>query len=536
MKHVLFCIWLFLTAVPVSSETEFKFRVWLKDKAGTPYSIDYPADFLSEKAIERRRMQQIEIDETDLPVNPEYIRRILNTGVKEVTRSRWMNTVVISSPDSAVASHISGLPFVKKVDWVWKTPEKESAGIAYEGKSFRKQKNYSDYGDALFQIAIHNGNRLHDSGFTGEGMTIAVIDVGFMNVDQNPLFDTRKIIGTRNFVSPETDPYVAGNHGALVLSAMAAEKKGSFIGSAPDARYWLLCSEDEHSELPVEEDFWTTAAEFADSVGVDIISSSLGYFKYDIPELNYHQSDLDGKTAFISRAATIGSQKGMIIINSAGNEGNGEWKKILFPADAENILTVGGIDRNMNPSNFSSFGYTADSRIKPDVVSIGTNTTLVGLDGTILQSDGTSFATPVISGLTACLWQALPHLTAHEIFRVIRENSSQYNTPDVQKGYGIPDIYAAYQRAVSELKMTGTKTLSVYYDTQNDGGLLILQNMPENGQRYNVSIYSAQGILKSTLRLQGTNQTISTRNLASGLYIIQIQGYGININSKFIKP
>lgn len=532
MRQLLFCIWLFLTVVPVSSETEFKFRVWLKDKSGTPYSVDYPADFLSEKAIERRKNQQIEIDDTDLPVNPEYIRQIVNTGVKEITHSRWMNTVVISSPDSSAATRISELPFVKQIDWVWKTPEKESAGIAYEGKSFRKQRNYSDYGDALYQIAIHKGDRLHASGFTGEGMTIAVIDVGFMNVDQNPLFDTNKIIGTRNFISPDTDPYVAGNHGALVLSAMAAEKKGSFIGSAPNARYWLLCSEDEHSEFPVEEDFWTTAAEFADSVGVDIISSSLGYFKFDIPELSYHQSDLDGKTAFISRAATIGAQKGMIIVNSAGNEGNNDWGKIIFPADVENVLTVGGIDRDMNPSEFSSLGYTADSRVKPDVVSIGTNTTLVGLDGTVLQSDGTSFATPVISGLTACLWQALPHLTARDILKLIRESSSQYSTPDIQKGYGVPDMYAAYQQAVSELKKIDAESPSVYYD----GGLLILQNMPENGQQYNVSIYTAQGILKTSLHLQETRQAISTRNLASGLYIVQIQGYGISINSKFVKP
>lgn len=536
MKQIFFCIWLLLTTVPLFSETEFKFRVWLKDKAGTPYSTDYPADFLSEKAIERRKSQQIRIDETDLPVNPAYVHQIINTGVKEITRSRWMNTVVISSPDSSSASRISALPFVKKIDLVWKTPENEGTSIAYEGKSFRKQKNYSDYGDALYQIAIHNGDKLHTAGFTGEGMTIAVIDAGFMNIDRNPLFDNRKIIGTHNFVSPDIDPYVAGNHGALVLSAMAAEKKGTFIGSAPKARYWLLCSEDEHSEFPIEEDLWTTAAEFADSAGVDIISSSLGYFKFDIPELNYNQLNLDGKTAFISRAATIGSQKGMIIVNSAGNEGNNEWKKILFPADVENILTVGGIDRNMNPSEFSSFGYTSDLRVKPDVVSIGTNTTLVGLDGTILQSDGTSFATPVISGLTACLWQALPHLSAQEIIKLIRKNSSQYNNPDPQKGYGTPDMYAAYRQAVSELKKNNTEPLSVYYDTSNNEGMLILQNIPENGQQYNVSIYTAQGTLKTVLRLQEACQTISTRDFAPGLYIVQVQGYGININSKFIKP
>ena len=289
------------------------------------------------------------------------------------------------------------------------------------------------------------GQRLHNIGLRGKGMTIAVLDGGFQNVNVISAFTQANIVGTKDFVYPNSPFfYQETDHGTKVLSTMAANVPNVLIGTAPEARYWLLRCEDQQTEQPVEEDYWAMAAEFADSAGVDIISSSLGYNDYDSVPDYYHQRDLDGQTALISRTASMLAKKGIILVNSAGNSGMGPWKKISFPADADDILTVGAVNMEKKNAPFSGVGPTQDGRVKPDVMALGSPASLISGRGSIVRDMGTSFSTPLVAGLVACLWQAMPEKTALEIIELVRQTGSNAKDPDNIFGYGIPNFWRAY--------------------------------------------------------------------------------------------
>lgn len=434
-----FCIW------SVTCGAEVRYRLWLTTKSGTPYSIERPEAYLSEKAIDRRNKQGIAVDSSDLPVNPLFVKAVRRLGAKPVVCSRWLNTLVVTVPDSTWCDTLSALPFVRKTEFVWEG-KLVSNSVSYRDKGEqyeRKRKN--PYGAGLDQLRLHRADRLHGAGFTGKGMIVAILDGGFCQADQNPAIDSNAIIGTRDFVCPGSDFYQGHNHGSMVLSVMAARKKGVYIGSAPDARFWLIRTEDTNSEFPIEEDFWAAGIEFADSAGADVVTSSLGYMTFDRPALNYLLGELDGRTALITRAAEKGTQKGLIVLNSAGNEGESRWGKIIFPADAPGILTVGAVDVSRKPAAFTGWGYTADNRIKPDIAAVGFETKMIAADGLLSSANGTSFSTPLMAGMVACLWQALPHLKANELTELVRRSASQYRSPDRQSGYGLPDVYKIYR-------------------------------------------------------------------------------------------
>ena len=303
------------------------------------------------------------------------------------------------------------------------------------------------YGQASRQITTLKGQRLHDIGMLGQGMMIAVIDGGFKNVDKIPAFHRVDIRGTQDFVTPRSPSVFAEtDHGTKVLSAMAMNTPYYYIGTAPRASYWLLRSEDQQTEQEVEEDYWTMAAEFADSVGCDLVNSSLGYNEYDHRYQSYHQWELDGRTSFASRSASMMARKGILLVSSAGNSGMGTWKKIGVPADAEHILTVGAMlaDEPHKIAPFSSVGPTQDGRVKPDVVAIGAPARLVNGRGVIMDDMGTSFSAPIVCGLAACLWQALRKCTAEEVIDLIRQCSSNSEHPDNIYGFGVPNFWRAY--------------------------------------------------------------------------------------------
>jgi len=277
-----------------------------------------------------------------------------------------------------------------------------------------------------------------------------VIDAGFLNVDRIQAFASMQLLGTHNVVFPGHSVFCGDDHGTKVLSCMAANLPGRMIGTAPEASYLLIKSEDIRTEFPIEEDYWAAALEYADSVGVDVVTTSLGYAKFDTPEAVYSLSDLDGQTAFCSQVAEKAAEKGILLFSSAGNEYTNDWGKITFPADAANVLTVGAITSEKERSNFSSTGFTADLRVKPDVVALGSGVTVIGSSGNVQYGNGTSFATPIVAGMGVCLWQSLPWLTNKEIIELIRQTASQSNRPDVEKGYGIPDMYKAYIKELNE--------------------------------------------------------------------------------------
>ena len=439
----------------------FIYRYTLTDKQGSPYSIDHPGRWLTHKSLERRKRQGLAIDSTDLPVSSKYLRQIEKISADAVRRngkrssewviigtSRWNNTVLVRANDTTIFNSIATLPCVAKAELVWESPDSITKMVKQDyHDSFNAWDSIkgAPYGNGKEQIEMLGGQQLHRIGMKGKGITIAVLDGGFQNADKIPAIQHINIVGTKDFVYPNSPFfYQETDHGTKVLSAMGANEPEVLVGTAPEARYWLLRCEDQQTEQPVEEDYWAMAAEFADSVGVDIINSSLGYNEYDGDSAYYHQRDLDGHTSLISRTASMLARKGILLVNSAGNSGMGPWKKIAFPADAEDMLTVGALNTEKKNAPFSGVGPTQDGRVKPDVMALGSPASLISGRGTIIRDMGTSFSTPIIAGLVACLWQAFPGKSALEMIQLVRSTSNGYQNPDNIYGYGIPNFWRAY--------------------------------------------------------------------------------------------
>ena len=426
----------------------YRFRVYLHTKGEAGYRVDKPEAFLSAEAIARRERMGIAVEADDCPIAPAILDQLAQIGVKPILTSKWMRTVVVESEDYGVEQTLRQLPMVDSVQFVWQGEATAPLDRVESGERLAptKEPKKSPYGYALGQIKLLNGLKLHRAGFRGQGMRVAVIDAGFLNADRMRVFDSLHLLGTYNIVSPGQSVFAEDEHGTKVLSCLAANAPGWMVGTAPEASYWLIKSEDSRSEYPIEEDYYVAALEFADSVGVAVVSSSLGYYTFDDDSLSYTQADLDGHTAFISRAAHRAAEKGLLLFSSAGNEGNSTWEKITFPADTEGILTVGSMTSQKERSRFSSKGLTADGRIKPDLVALGSGSCVVVGSGEISYGSGTSFATPILAGMGICLWQALPQLSPQELIDLLRQSGSQAERPDAELGYGLPNLYKAYKK------------------------------------------------------------------------------------------
>ena len=448
MRKLISFLAIALLATGASAQQDtLKYRISLKDKAATEYSFKKPEKYLSAKAIERRRKQNLPIDSTDLPVCRKYIDEIHKQGVKIVVTGKWDNFVTVSCNDTTLIDRIAALPFVLSTEKVWISPGAGKPSMATERDSVLNQPTIhpdSIYGRAITQIQMSNGDKLHEAGFKGQGMTIAVIDAGFHNVDKITAMQNIRILGTKDFVNQQADIFAESSHGMSVLSCIGMNRPDIMTGTAPEASFWLLRSEDEYSEHLVEQDYWSAAVEFADSVGVDVINTSLGYYSFDDKSKNYKYRDLDGRHALMSRQASHIADKGMILVCSAGNSGAGSWKKITPPGDADNVLTVGAIDKRAVLATFSSVGNTADHRVKPDVVAVGVGSDVIRTDGNQGRANGTSFSSPIMCGMVTCLWQACPTLTAKEVIELVRRSGDRAGFPDNIYGYGVPDMWKAY--------------------------------------------------------------------------------------------
>lgn len=306
----------------------YKYRVNFRDKAETTYTLDNPSAYLSERALERRMRQRLPVDSTDLPVCQSYIDMLVGKGVCPVSKSKWNNTVVVQVSDTSVIDKVAALPLWQLSGKCGQLPTVSLPAmptVKEVTNKVTKSNNY--YGDAWRQIAVHHGDSLHAAGFRGKGMQIAVIDAGFYNADEISVFKGMDLLGTRDFVNSHSDIYAENYHGMKVLSCMAANKPNVLVGTAPEASYWLLRSEDDDTEQPVEEDYWAEALEFADSVGVDVVNTSLGYYEFDDTTMNYRYRDLDGHYSLMSHSASLAADKGLVLVCSAGNSGRGTWKK-----------------------------------------------------------------------------------------------------------------------------------------------------------------------------------------------------------------
>ncbi|MDD4728240.1 MAG: S8 family serine peptidase [Dysgonamonadaceae bacterium] len=433
----------------------FKFRVYLKDKPTFDLAKVDTLSLLSTKSLERRKEQKVEIDSTDFPLSVRYKEIIRRQGVDIVAESKWFNTIVIECSDSVDIKKIQNLNFVDSTKFVWTGISKSSCNYVrprLKAVNYETDTVHNDYyGVSEPQFTLHNANYMLNAGFMGKGIDIAVIDAGFTNLDVIPSFVHSFIVGNKNFV-PGSDIFSVNDHGTKVLSTMAINLPNKVMGSAPHASYLLLCSEDPSTEFLVEEDYWIAAIEYADSIGVKLVNTSLGYNQFDDSSLDYTHEELTGKTSLMSRAVDKAFDKGMLIVGSAGNEGNKSWEKITVPGDSKSMLTVGAISLDSTIASFSSIGPTADGRIKPDLVSIGRGAVTIDATGEIGYHNGTSFSSPFLAGLIGSLWSVNPKLNRNELIDIVRKSGHQFNQPDSIFGYGIPNFGIAYQAVLNTLK------------------------------------------------------------------------------------
>ena len=438
-----------------------KYAVKFTDKSQNNYTLDKPEEFLSKKALDRREKFSINFDERDLPVTQQYVDSLKGLGFKIQGVSKWLNCAVVIC-DSTLLEKLQTLSFVDyNYQWRKQKEEKPKAEIQQLERPKIKRKKQPDlamklpYGKGANQVQMLNVQALHNLGFKGQGITAALLDAGFYKVNKlnsfKPMMAKEHVLGTWDFADLEEDVYENDNHGMNVLSCITGYEPDYLIGTAPEAEVYLFRTEIGSSENIIEEFLWAMAAEKADSLGVDLIHSSLGYHKFDNPDKSYSYSEMDGNTAISTIAADIAASKGILVTVSAGNEGdNPSWKYITSPADADSVLTVGAVDKDEKIAYFSSNGPSFDGRIKPDVCAKGVNSAVQGASNHITHSNGTSFSGPIMAGACICLMQAHPKAPVMTIINAVKTASSQFDNPDNIYGYGIPDFELAHQILIKE--------------------------------------------------------------------------------------
>jgi serine protease AprX len=448
MKNTIVFLFIILySTISSHSTAQSYFWIGFRDKPSSGYSIARPLEFLSARSVLRRTQQQIPISDNDLPVSKVYRDSILKTGATFIHSSKWLNGITVKLNHDSLSTTIAKFGFVREIQMTKPALPAKTASLKVEDVAPATGIDTSFYGLSVFQVGQLGGQFLHKNGFKGKGMIIAVLDAGFYHVNILPAFDSlrtnRGIKGFRDFVNPSSDIYAENTHGMMVLSIMAANNPGQLIGTAPEASYLLLRTEDSNSEYLIEEDNWVAGAEYADSLGADIISSSLGYSIFTDTRTNHRYAEMDGKTTRVARGANFAASKGMAVFVSAGNEGNKTWRYLISPADGDSVVAVAAVDKNGFKAAFSSFGPAPDGNIKPDLAAMGQGTALESINGSIGLGNGTSFSCPVMAGMAACLWQANPGATASQVRQALVRSGSQYQKPDSLLGYGIPNMLVA---------------------------------------------------------------------------------------------
>ena len=531
-------LYFFLFSCQIYSFAQQDAWVYLADKENVEQSLSNPISILTQKAIDRKSTHNIVIDERDVPVNESYISQLkLQSVITVLAKSKWFNAVHVRGSQTDIEA-LSSLSFVSSIDFADKNLN-TTRSVQHQNK-FEIEETLTDfnYGNALNQIEMFNGDELHIEDYSGDGMTVAVLDAGFPNVHNLTSFqrlrEAGNILGTYDFVGRDNDVYTntTSSHGTLVLSDMAGYVQDQFVGTAPDASYYLFITEDAPNENPIEESFWVEAAERADSLGVNVINTSLGYTTFDNPNYNYSTSDMDGNTAFISRGANIAFEKGMLLVNSAGNSGNGSWGIVGAPADASGVLSVGAVDPNGDYASFSSRGDSTQTSQKPDVVAQGQSSYVITQNDIITTANGTSFSSPILAGGVTCLWQALPSLTNAQIMQLVRESASQYNNPDNFLGYGIPDLQVALNTGLSLVDNEVQELdLRIYPNPVSDE---IYLGVPDD-EKVSINIFDILGKLVVESYFDSIKNNVNVSTLSKGIYIAKLQSGNKSNTIKLIK-
>ena len=524
---------LLLIAATVFSQAQVATNIyWVQftDKNNSPYSIDNPEAYLTQRALDRRARLGIAIDEYDLPVNPQYLQAVADCGAQLLNPSKWLNGVSVYSSSAAVINAINALDFVEVVrncpnypeaqrrKEIWLENELRVSGSPVIARDF-----YGGAHDQVFQLKV---NELHDMGYDGTGVIIAVLDGGFEGTPNQSCFDNMReegrLLGVRDFVYGSTTVYSQSTHGTSCLSTMAAYDPNNMVGTAPKASYYLIHTEDGNGENIVEEYNWVTGAEYADSLGVDVCSTSLGYIDFDMPQWDHPIQDFDGHTAPMTIGAEIAASRGLVCMNAAGNEYGG-YCTLGIPADAEHILTVGAVNADGQRADFSSVGPTYDGRIKPDVMAMGEGTYVASGYGSwwpYYNGSGTSFATPVLAGAVACLRQARPNATVQEICDAVRMAGNNANNPDSYNGYGIPNFRLALETLKVDTFQQQNEIISVFPNPSNGNVHLKLIE----GFAADIKVFDVMGRHLKSYRFDGLNHNAIEHflnGLGNGVYFIQ---------------
>lgn len=532
-----------------------KYYIQFTDKNNSPYSIGNPEAYLSQRAIDRRSDFNIPIDEKDLPVNPQYLQGVRDAGASILNPTKWLNGVTIETSNASVISAIEALPYVQSI---LKSPVNDGSipqkKAFFANESYAESAPYSqasnkngmltDYGPSLNQISMLKGDQMHELGYRGQGMVIAVLDAGYDNADELPVFDSlwnnNQILGTHDFVDGGEVTFNKHYHGTMVLSCMGGNYPGEIVGTAPMAKYWLLRSEDGGSEYLIEEYNWVSAAEFADSAGADVINSSLGYGEFDDASMNHTYADMNGNTTPITIGGDIAATRGMMVVNSAGNSGSSAWYYITAPADGFNVFSIGAVNWQGTPAGFSGNGPTSDGRTKPNVSAQGEGAYFANTDGNFIYGNGTSFSSPITAGMVACLWQANPGMNNAELMNAIQESGSIASNPDNKIGWGIPDFMAAHNilTVIDNDKAEVLSSLSIYPNPfSSTFSVNFSSEENRTGKLAVVDMTGRTVFANEYLITQGSN-TIRLNeidNIPSGIYFLRMESGNSVITSKLIK-
>ena len=537
MKNFTLFFFLFISFSIFSQEDAW---VYFIDKPNASTQLATPLNFLTQRAIDRRIAQGINIIVNDAPIHQPYIDQITTaSGIEVKAKSKWLNCLHIrgSVNDINALTSLSFVDFIKFADNSLNSRNSNPRIISPVNKQMNVQSDFN-YGNSDNQIQMLNGHLLHQQGFTGTGKIIAVLDSGFINVNTTApfqrLFDNNLILGGYNYVNQSTDVYTLHNHGTLTLSCMGGFVDGELVGTAPDARYYLFVTEDVAEENPVEESYWVEAAEEADRLGADVISTSLGYYGYDNTNYSHQYSDFDGNTAFASKGANIAFSKGMIIVASAGNSGASAepFNHVGVPAEATNVIAVGAVRFDESYATFSSIGPSFDNRVKPDVMAKGQAAVVANTSGAIQTASGTSFSCPIMAGMIASFWQAVPFLNNQQVVNIVKQSSDRFANPNDQFGYGIPDFQLALDIALLNINTNVTSSFQLFPNPVKDVVTISFTNELESAS---IAIYNSLGqIVKENNNMKAIS-TISLEDLSSGVYFYKIKTTSETKSGKIIK-
>ena len=532
-----------LVAFPALAQQPRKYLVTFRDKANSPYSVGRPEAFLSARSVERRQRQGIAVTTRELPPNPAYVQGLRQAGVLVWYTSRWLNGALVEATTQQL-DQLRLLPYVAGVEAntalnVNRGERRVERGVKSLETTLGVDEKIDalNYGYSLPQVALIGADSMHARGFRGEGMLVGVLDNGFTNVNKLPvfqhLFDENRIVGTYDFVNKSADVYDRGSHGTSVLSTLAGYREGFLIGTAYKASYLLIHTEDDSGERLIEEANWLFGVEYADSVGVDVINSSLGYTTFDDASTNHTYQDLNGQKTIATRAADWAAAAGIVVVVAAGNEGNKAWKYFSAPADADSVIAVGAVDRNGQYAAFSSRGPRVDGRVKPDLSAMGQGVVVADPGGSISVGSGTSFASPILAGMVTGFWQAHPYLTGQQVIQALKESASQYAKPDEFLGYGIPNFLRASNWVAQNV----------------GGGMRLYPNPSGENQTIRVELpndFSANGTFEARLTdlrgtalwtgtLTGRAFTLPLNTLPAGIYVLRLQGDQKSFATKIVR-